>query len=203
MEGYRYSDTSEANFKGVHYHLVQVARRALELTPYDIRIINGTRTLEEQRALVSAGKSKTLNSRHLTGHAIDFVAFDEQGRITWEFKYYTAVAKAFKQAAKELGVPIKWGGSWKNFKDGGHIQLTWKDYPLNKGVKTTTTKPKVVAATIPALATAPEVMKYVFSASDHLDSIGEYGKVIAAGLIFVAVGYLIYDQISKREKFGA
>ena len=28
-----------------------------------------------------------------------------------------------KQAAKELGVNIVWGGDWKSFKDGPHFQI--------------------------------------------------------------------------------
>jgi peptidoglycan L-alanyl-D-glutamate endopeptidase CwlK len=39
------------------------------------------------------------------------------------------VADACKQAAKQLDIPIEWGGDWKSFKDTPHIQLSAKKYP--------------------------------------------------------------------------
>ncbi|WP_139238526.1 M15 family metallopeptidase, partial [Yersinia ruckeri] len=42
---------------------------------------------------------------------------------------YEQIAAAFKQAAKDVGVPIEWGGDWKTLKDGPHFQLPHKDYP--------------------------------------------------------------------------
>ena len=125
---YKYGNRSKKNLVGVHPHLVKVAWRAIELTTVDFTITCGRRTVKEQKRLVRMGKSKTMRSRHLTGHAIDIVPL-KNGKPTWDWKYFYPVAKAFKQAAKELKVPIKWGGDWKSFKDGPHFQLTWKSYP--------------------------------------------------------------------------
>lgn len=119
---FKFGKTSEANLKGVHPSLIRVARRALELTPIDFRITEGLRTFERQKELFEAGKSKTMNSRHLRGYAVDFVALPE-GKVSWDMKYYKQIADAFKQAAAEVGVPIEWGGDWKTFKDGPHIEL--------------------------------------------------------------------------------
>ncbi|VWD18787.1 hypothetical protein BCO18442_03762 [Burkholderia contaminans] len=101
---------------------MNVVRRALELSEVDFGVTEGMRTQERQRELVAAKKSQTMNSRHLTGHAVDVMAY-VNGAGTWEWKYYEDIARAFKQAAAELGIPIVWGGDWKTLKDGVHFEL--------------------------------------------------------------------------------
>ena len=123
-----FSKRSENNLLGVHPDLVKVARRALEMTKVDFAVIEGRRTLERQRQLFDVGASKTLNSRHLTGHAIDIAPFIG-GTIRWDWPPYNDLAKAMKAAAQELGVSVVWGGDWKSFKDGPHWELDWKRYP--------------------------------------------------------------------------
>lgn len=120
--------SSQAKLKGVHPDLVAVVQRALKLTDIDFRVIEGVRTLARQRQLLAAGASRTLKSRHLTGHAVDLAAL-VGGRVRWDWPLYHKIAKAMKQASKDLKVPIEWGGDWKSFKDGPHFQLTWKQYP--------------------------------------------------------------------------
>ncbi|HAS25155.1 MAG TPA: peptidase M15, partial [Vibrio sp.] len=63
-----------------------------------------------------------------SGCAVDFVVYDENGKVTWGFSYYEQVSWAFKQAADELGIPIVWGGDWVSFKDGPHIELDRAHY---------------------------------------------------------------------------
>jgi peptidoglycan L-alanyl-D-glutamate endopeptidase CwlK len=125
---FRFSKRSEGNLAGVNPALVKVVRRALELTVVDFGITEGLRSEARQRDLLREGKSQTLRSRHLTGHAVDVVAY--LGReISWDWKYYEQIAAAFKRASVELHIPIEWGGDWKTLKDGPHFQLTHKDYP--------------------------------------------------------------------------
>ncbi|MDN7933678.1 M15 family metallopeptidase [Burkholderia metallica] len=119
---FKFSQRSEANLAGVNEPLVKVVRRALERSEVDFGITEGMRTRERQRELVAAKKSQTMNSRHLTGHAVDVMAY-VNGAGTWEWKYYEDIARAFKQAAAELGIPIVWGGDWKTLKDGVHFEL--------------------------------------------------------------------------------
>ena len=111
----------------VHKDLVRVTLRALEISSIDFVITDGGRTRREQEHYVKIGASKTMNSRHLGGFAVDFAPL-VRGKITWAWPAMTQVANAFKQAGKELGVPIEWGGDWKTFKDGPHIQLSAKVY---------------------------------------------------------------------------
>ncbi|PNM24621.1 peptidase M15 [Yersinia enterocolitica] len=128
MKNFRFSQRSENNLKGVNANLVKVVRRALELSAVDFGVIEGVRTVERQKELVATGKSQTMNSHHITGHAIDVFAYPTASG-SWEWKYYEQIAAVFKQAAKEVGVPIEWGGDWKTLKDGPHFQLPFKDYP--------------------------------------------------------------------------
>jgi peptidoglycan L-alanyl-D-glutamate endopeptidase CwlK len=96
-------------------------------SPLDFGISQGLRTLEEQEALFKAGKSQTMRSRHLTGHAVDIVLFVD-GQVTWDFEKYRLVADHIKTVAKELNILIEWGGDWTSFKDGPHFQLPWSTY---------------------------------------------------------------------------
>lgn len=122
---YKLGTRSRERLQGVHPDLVKVVERAIELTEYDFSVIEGLRSVETQRQYVAKGVSKTMNSRHLTGHAVDLYPV---GRPTpWE--RCTAVADAMMQAAKDLGVPIIWGGSWKSFVDQPHFELDRKVYP--------------------------------------------------------------------------
>ncbi|MCB5320382.1 M15 family metallopeptidase, partial [Yersinia massiliensis] len=117
-----------SNLIGVHPDLVKVVRRALEITPIDFKVIEGCRTVERQRELVKDGASQTMNSRHLTGHAVDIVPLPD-GKVSWEWKYFYPMADAMKQAATELGITVEWGGNWTTFKDGPHFQLPARQYP--------------------------------------------------------------------------
>lgn len=120
--------TSRARLKQVHPDLVRVVERAIQLTPLDFTITEGIRTVARQRQLVAEGASKTMNSRHITGHAIDFAVL-VGGKVRWDWPLYPRVADAFKAAAKELNVPIIWGGDWKTLKDGPHVELDRRFYP--------------------------------------------------------------------------
>jgi len=123
-----FSARSEKNLVGVHPDLVRVMRRALEIAPVDFMVIEGLRTVERQRQLVAKGASQTMRSRHLTGHAVD-IAPVVGGAIRWDWPLYDRLAVAVKQAAREVSVPVEWGGDWATFKDGPHWQLPWAQYP--------------------------------------------------------------------------
>lgn len=111
MSTFRLSKTSLSRLEGVKPQLVEVVKRAIALTKVDFGVTEGLRSIETQRAYVAAGKSKTLDSKHLTGDAVDLVAY-VGGKVVWELNVYDDVADAMKQAAKELGVPVRWGGAW-------------------------------------------------------------------------------------------
>ncbi len=127
MTAFTFSARSERNLRGVHPDLVRVVRRALQLSPVDFTVVEGLRTKKRQAELVAAGASWTLNSRHLTGHAVDIAPFIG-GTVRWDWPPFRVLSQAMKKAAAELGVPITWGGDWK-VRDGPHFELSRKAYP--------------------------------------------------------------------------
>ncbi len=125
---YRLSQRSRDRMKGVHPDLVAVVERAIQITGIDFTITEGLRTPARQKELVKAGASRTQNSRHLTGHAVDIAAWVD-GTVRWDWPLYPKIAAAFKQAASELNTPIIWGGDWPRLRDGPHFELDRKAYP--------------------------------------------------------------------------
>ena len=118
---------SELNLRGVHPDLVRVIRKAAAAGA-EFVVTEGVRTKERQAQLFAAGATKTMKSRHLTGHAVD-LAVKVAGEVRWDWPLYQKLAGAVKVAAKAEGVAIQWGGDWPTFKDGPHFELTWKEYP--------------------------------------------------------------------------
>lgn len=125
---FRLSARSRARLVGVHPDLVRVIERAIEISEVDFVVTEGRRSLERQKQLIASGASRTLRSRHLTGHAVDLAA-RVGGHVRWDWPLYHKIATAMKQAARDLKVAITWGGDWRGFKDGPHFQLQWSKYP--------------------------------------------------------------------------
>lgn len=124
----RLSARSRSRLNGVHPALVAVVEAALARSAVDFMITEGLRTPARQAGLVKAGASRTLKSRHLTGHAVDVAALVD-GQVRWDWPLYGRIAQAFKSAALELNTSIIWGGDWKSLRDGPHFELDRKVYP--------------------------------------------------------------------------
>jgi peptidoglycan L-alanyl-D-glutamate endopeptidase CwlK len=117
--------------KGVHGDLVRIVERAAEMRSF--MVVQGLRTPEEQRRLYLLGKSKTMRSRHLTGHAVDLaplVDLDGDGdqELSWNPEHFWPIAEAMKGAAEFLKIPIVWGGTWQ-WIDMPHFELDRETYP--------------------------------------------------------------------------
>tara|TARA_R110000764_G_scaffold38522_2_gene85517 strand:- start:844 stop:1155 length:312 start_codon:yes stop_codon:yes gene_type:complete len=101
-------------------------KRAITITEQDFTVIEGVRNINRQRELVKKGASTTMNSRHITGHAVDMVPWP----VDWnDLERFEVVSEAMKSAAEELEIPIVWGGDWKSFYDAPHFELDRKVYP--------------------------------------------------------------------------
>ncbi len=124
---YSLGKKSKQKLKGVHPDLQAVVYRAIKITTIDFTVLEGLRSLDRQRILFNSGASKTMKSRHLTGHAVDLGAWVD-GQVAWDWPLYDVIAVAMKASADELGIPVEWGGDFVTFKDGPHWQLPWKEY---------------------------------------------------------------------------
>lgn len=129
-QNFKFSQRSLNNLNGVHPDLVKVVHRALEISEQDFTVVEGVRSKETQAEYVKKGASKTMNSRHLTGHAVDLYPYMGNGKLEMhDWTVFHRVARAMKKAADELNVPIVWGGDWKKFPDGPHFELKRSVYP--------------------------------------------------------------------------
>ena len=108
---YFLSKRSMKNLEGVDPSLVGLVKYAIRNTNMDFAVIEGVRTLERQKTLFEVGASKTLNSKHLTGHAVDLMAYIN-GRGCWELPSYDEIARVMREGAIALDIPIRWGGAW-------------------------------------------------------------------------------------------
>ena len=129
---FKLSKRSKDNLYGVHPDLCAVVERAIQITRIDFGVSEGLRTLARQKQLKADGKSKTLNSMHLTqadgfSHAVDLYVLVE-GKASWEHKHFRLAIQAMMTAAIELDVQIKAGGLWRDFLDSPHFQLNQEYY---------------------------------------------------------------------------
>lgn len=122
------SAQSRAHLKGVHPDLARVVLAAAAAGAR-FQVTEGLRDATRQRELYAAGKSQTLRSRHLTGHAVDVVAETAPGRVTYDETAMRELAAAIKSAAARLGIPVEWGGDWTSLHDTPHWQLPRGRYP--------------------------------------------------------------------------
>lgn len=124
------SGRSIGNLAGVHPDLVKVILHAAAAGARFI-VTEGVRSPDRQALLVAAGKSRTLNSRHLgpLGHAVDLAVTTPDGGVSWSRDDYKVLAAQVKASARELGIPIAWGGDWVSFVDSVHFELPRHFYP--------------------------------------------------------------------------
>ena len=124
---YKFGTRSLSNLVGVHEDLQKVMHQSISTSPYDFTITEGLRSPGRQQRMVDEGKSTTLRSRHLTGHAIDLAVL-VNGKVIWDLKEYQELAIHIMAVAKELEVPMVWGGSWKTLVDAVHYELDRRVY---------------------------------------------------------------------------
>ena len=111
-----------------HPDIRLVMSEAAKECPVAIEISEVLRTQARQAELVKAGASRTMDSRHLTGHAADFYV-TVAGKVRWDWPLYATAGAHIKKVASSLDIKIVWGGDWKTFKDGPHIELDRRFYP--------------------------------------------------------------------------
>lgn len=198
----RFSQRSLNSLRGVHPDLVKVIERALQTSPVDFVVIEGLRTVERQKELVASGASRTMKSRHLTGHAVDLLPIGPTGRGEFAWPLYDQLAPAVKQAAEDLGVKIVWGGDWRSFRDGPHFELDRAIYPADG--YTATAKPPVertsVAQSTTVQASAIQIASGAgagLAAVGSLDGTAQIVALAFAGVVALAGLWIMRERIKK------
>jgi len=138
------SQRSILRLEDVHPDLVRVVHRAADMSSLDFMVLEGRRMMDRQKQLLAQGATRTLNSRHLTGHAVDLAPMIG-GSVSWDWPLYHRLADVMREASLHENVPIRWGGTWKllsaiqgpvtakilsrSFPDGPHFELPRASYP--------------------------------------------------------------------------
>jgi peptidoglycan LD-endopeptidase CwlK len=196
-----YSQRSLANLNGIHPDLRRVIDRALRDTPLDFTVIEGLRTKERQKQLVASGASKTMNSRHLTGHAVDLLPLNPvtgKGEFAWPL--YDQIGPVVKEAARKEGVPIIWGGDWNTFKDGPHFELDrrvygeadWASSEAPTPERTSAAQSKTVQATVLQSASA---MGGAVAAFQTLTGTAQIIAVSGCILVLLAAMFILRERL--------
>lgn len=198
----RFSQRSLSSLRGVHPDLVRVIERALEISPVDFVVIEGLRTVERQKQLVASGASRTMKSRHLTGHAVDLLPIGPSGRGEFAWPLYERLAPAVKRAADELGVRIVWGGDWRSFRDGPHFELDRAIYPAD-GYTPTAEPPAErtsAAQSTTVQASAVQIASGAGAGLAALGSLDGTAQIVAlafAGVVTLAGLWIMRERIQK------
>lgn len=108
---FKLSERSSSRLQGVNGKLIEAVHHAISVTTVDFGVIEGVRSVSRQKKLVNSGASQTMNSKHITGEAVDLMAYMD-GRVSWEISLYDEVATAMKFGARETGLSIRWGAAW-------------------------------------------------------------------------------------------
>lgn len=203
----KYSARSVKNLTGIHPDLRRVIDRALQDSPLDFAVIEGLRTRDRQKQLVASGASKTLNSRHITGHAVDLMPIGPNGKGAFDWPLYNKLGPAVKAAAEAEGVAIVWGGDWANFADGPHFELCRKSYPV--GDWESKAKPPV-ERTSPSQSTTMQASAVQIAsgagagvaAIGALDGTAQIVAIALAGVVILAGLYVMKERLRKWSQEG-
>jgi D-alanyl-D-alanine dipeptidase len=136
---FKLSQRSLNRLIGVNENLVNVVKRAIEISEVDFMVVEGLRTKQRQEELYAQGRTKpgkvvtwTMKSKHIDGLAVDIAPCNKDGSINWnDLKMFDKMADAMFKAAKELNINIRHGADWnmngikreKGETDSPHFEL--------------------------------------------------------------------------------
>jgi peptidoglycan LD-endopeptidase CwlK len=196
----KYSARSLKNLEGIHPDLRRVIDRALKDSPIDFVVIEGLRTVERQKQLVASGASRTMKSRHLTGHAVDLVPIGPNGKPAFDWPLYHILGPAVKKAAEEENVALVWGGDWKNFKDGPHFELDrviyfdsdWKSKVKPPEERTSATQSTTVQASAVQIASGAGAG---IAAIGGLSGTAQIVALVFAAVVILAAMWIMRERL--------
>ena len=197
-----FGSRSLKNMVGIHPDLRRVLDRALQDSPLDFSVIEGLRTLDRQKQLVASGASQTLNSRHLTGHAVDLLPIGPDGKGAFDWPLYDQLGPAVKKAASDLGIELDWGGDWKKFKDGPHFELDRTAYPVGDW-ETKAKAPEERTSAAQSTTVQASAVQIVSGAGAGIAAVGSLNgtaQIVAlafAGVVMLAALWIMRERLRK------
>lgn len=197
-----FGSRSLKNMTGIHPDLRLVLDKALQDSPLDFVVIEGLRTVERQKQLVASGASQRMDSRHITGHAVDLLPIGTNGKPAFDWPLYNQLGPAVKKAAADLGIELDWGGDWKTFKDGPHFELDRKAYPV--GEWETKAKPPEertsAAQSTTMQASAVQIVSGAgagIAAVGSLDGTAQIVALAFAGVVMLAALWIMRERLRR------
>jgi peptidoglycan L-alanyl-D-glutamate endopeptidase CwlK len=197
-----FGSRSTKNMTGIHPDLRLVLDKALEDSPLDFVVIEGLRTVERQKQMVESKASFTMDSRHITGHAVDLLPIGPNGKPAFDWPLYNQLGPAVKKAAEELGVELDWGGDWKKFKDGPHFELDRTAYPVGEW-ETKATPPEErtnAAQSTTVQASAVQIASGAGAAVAAVGGLDGTAQIVAlafAGVVMLAALWIMRERLRK------
>lgn len=198
----KFGSRSLKNMQGIHPDLRLVLDKALQDSPLDFVVIEGLRTKERQQELFDSKASQRLDSRHITGHAVDLLPIGPDGKPAFDWPLYDQLGPAVKKAAAELGIELDWGGDWKKFKDGPHFELDRTAYPV--GDWETKAKPPTprssAAQSTTVQASAVQIVSGAgagIAAVGSLDGTAQIVVLAFAGIIVLAGLWIMRERLRR------
>jgi len=197
-----FGSRSLKNMVGIHPDLRRVLDRALQDSPLDFSVIEGLRTLDRQKQLVASGASQTLNSRHLTGHAVDLLPIGPDGKGAFDWPLYDQLGPAVKKAASDLGIELDWGGDWKKFKDGPHFELDRTAYPVGDW-ETKAKAPEERTSAAQSTTVQASAVQIVSGAGAGIAAVGSLNgtaqivAMVFAGVVVLAAMWVMRERLRK------
>lgn len=135
MAKYRYSRLSLSRIAELEQPLQILCKRLIAdpRLPCDISVLCGHRDETAQNTAYAKGASKLKypRSKHnrAPSHAVDIAPWVD-GCVCWDWAWYHRLAPVVMAIWGEMtadekgGFSLIWGGSWKNFQDGPHYELS-------------------------------------------------------------------------------
>jgi len=114
----QFGKTSQDKLNTCHPDLQRLMSEVIKL--YDFTILEGERTLQQQQTYFKEGKSKLDGIKKKSKHqnkpslAVDIAPFPIDWNDTKRFYFLAGLVMA---KADELGIKIRWGGSWNGSFD--------------------------------------------------------------------------------------
>lgn len=198
----KFGSRSLKNMVGIHPDLRLVLDKALQDSPLDFVVIEGLRTVERQKQLVASGASQRMDSRHITGHAVDLLPIGPNGKPAFDWPLYNQLGPAVKKAAVDLGIELDWGGDWKKLVDGPHFELDRKAYPVGEW-ETKAKPPEERTSASQSTTVQASAVQIVSGAGAGIAAVGSLdgtAQIVAlafAGVVMLAALWIMRERLRK------